>query len=102
MKTLVALLITAGSITAVQAQDILKEMNSRSFQLGSCMLILNQDKMISNKNLSTWQTVAREMKTDPKAIRTYESLWDGLNNRNSRSMFEMSVNSCVKLGHKVL
>jgi hypothetical protein len=102
MKTLVALLITAGSITAVQAQDILKEMNSRSFQLGSCMLILNQDKMISNKNLGTWQTVAREMKTDPKAIRHYEGLWDGLNNRNAKLMFEMSVNSCAKLGHKVL
>ena len=102
MKTLAALLILAGSITAVQAQDLLKEMNSRSFQLGSCMLILNQDKQISTKNLSIWNTVAREMKNDPKAIRIYEGLWDGLNGRNAKPMFDMSVKNCAKLGHRVL
>jgi len=102
MKKLLALLVIASSITATQAQDLLKEFNSRSFQLGSCMLILNQDKQISNKNLSSWNAVAQQMKSDPKAIRTYEQLWDGLNSRNAQSMFRMSQESCAKLGYKVL
>ena len=44
MKKLLALLVIAGSVTATQAQDILKEFNSRSFQLGSCKITtkLNQ------------------------------------------------------------
>ena len=99
-KVLIAGLIIIGS--SVQAQDILKEVNSRSFQLGSCMLILNQDKQISSKNLASWNAVASQMKNDPKAIRTYESLWDGLNGRNAQGMFRMSQASCEKLGYKVL
>jgi len=102
MKKLLTLLVIAGSVTATQAQDILKEFNSRSFQLGSCMLILNQDKQISNKNINTWNAVASQMKNDPKAIRAYEGLWNGLNNRNAQVMFQMSQESCNKLGYKVL
>lgn len=102
MKKLLTLLAIAGSITVTQAQDILKEYNSRSFQLGSCMLILNQDKQVSSKNLSSWNAVAIQMKNDPKAIRVYESLWDGLSSRNAQSMFRMSQENCAKLGYKVL
>jgi hypothetical protein len=99
---LVATLILSVSVLSAQAQDITKYFDSQSFQIGSCMLILNQDKQISSKNLSSWNAVAKQMKSDPQSARIYQSLWNDLNNRNARSMFSTSVQSCARLGYKVL
>jgi len=83
------------------SDDLIKEINSRSFQVGSCFLILQQDKMISDKNIEIWRKVAREIESDPKAKKHYESLWDGLQSKNAESMFRMSSNNCSKLGYTV-
>ncbi len=81
--------------------NLIKEINSRSFKVGSCFLILQQDKMISDKNIEIWRKVAREIEGDPKAKKHYESLWDGLQSKNAESMFRMSSDNCSKLGYTV-
>ena len=87
--------------TQALSDNLIKEINSRSFQVGSCFLILQQDKMISDKNIEIWRKIAREIESDPKAKKHYESLWDGPQSKNAESMFRMSSNNCSKLGYSV-
>jgi hypothetical protein len=102
-KVLIAsLMIVSGIANATSAQDLINEINSRSYKLGNCSLILNYNAMWGPKQKAELDRLVSEIKNDKKALQWAIAKDKALNDRNSLVMFKSSEASCKELGYKVM
>ena len=101
-KVLIAgLFAVSGLANATSAQDLINEINSRSYKLGNCSLILNYNAMWGANQKAELNRLMVELKNDKKALQWAVAKDKALNDRNSLNMFKSSEASCKELGYKV-
>jgi hypothetical protein len=104
MKKLIAMAILASTTQigmAVTAQDLQNEINSRSYKLGNCMLILNSNAMFGPSQRAELDRILVEIKQDRKALKWAINFDQQLNQRNALNMFRSSERACKELGYSV-
>jgi hypothetical protein len=102
-KVLIAgVIAVSGLANATSAQDLINEVNSRSYKLGNCSLILNYNAMWGVKQKAELNRLVAEIKNDKKALQWAIAKDKALNDRNSLSMFKSSEAACKDLGYKVM